>query len=63
MRQQPADAIQYRDETIAILKGCLLSNLDKPSRVHPDPAQSFGDMGFQIRQNGTADSNQRFAYQ
>ena len=64
MRQQPADIIRYRDETIDVVKESLLSNLEEPSKIHPDPAiQSFWDIGAAIRAKGTPESNRRFAHQ
>lgn len=48
--QQPGDIDRYRDETLAVVNGSLLSDLDEPPTPHPDPViQSFWDVGRAIR--------------
>ena len=62
--QEPADIARYRDDTIDVVRECLLTDLEQPSKIHPDPViQSFWDIGAAIRASGTPESNQRVAYQ
>lgn len=64
LMQQPTDIIRYRDQTIEVIKEGVTSTLDKPSKIHADPAiQSFWEIGAAIREKGTTESNARFAFQ
>ncbi|CAD6569434.1 MAG: hypothetical protein ASARMPREDX12_002445 [Alectoria sarmentosa] len=48
---------RYKDETIALVEQCLCSTTPQKS-PHPNPAiQSFWDLGVEIRQKGTPETN------
>ena len=55
MLQQPADVMQYRDETIQLVKESLMSDRQEPSKPSSNPAiQSFWDIGTSIRSQGSS---------
>ena len=61
LSQQGGDLSRYGKETIEVVKESLLSDLDTPSSIHPNPIiQNFWDIGAAIRAKANAESNQRF---
>ena len=38
LKQQPADIIRYRDETINVIRESVMSSLERPSKIHSNPA-------------------------